>query len=233
MQATPLLTIQNLGRQVSDRWLWRGVSFELTAGERLGLVAPSGAGKTLLLRSMVLLDPVQEGQITFRGKALHHWTLPVLRRQMVYLPQRATAFAGTVQENLQRVMQLQANRDSSPRPDAVDPEAQVEGTLEKNQRILDWLQQLGRGPDFLHRQAQQLSGGETQLLALVRALQLDPEVLLLDEPTASLDADTTLQVEALLNTWLQRGQRACVMTSHDRHQIDRFTTRQLDLRRFR
>lgn len=233
MQATPLLTIQNLGRQVSDRWLWRGVSFELAAGERLGLVAPSGAGKTLLLRSMVLLDPVQEGQITFRGKVLHDWALPVLRRQMVYLPQRATAFAGTVQENMRQVMQLQANRDSLPRPDAVDPEAQAEGTPGKNQRILDWLQQLGRGPDFLHRQAQQLSGGETQLLALVRALQLDPEVLLLDEPTASLDADTTLQVEALLHTWLQRGQRACVMTSHDRHQIDRFTTRQLDLRGFR
>jgi putative ABC transport system ATP-binding protein len=232
VQEQAVLSIQNLGRQVSGRWLWRGVSFDLKPGDRLGLVAPSGAGKTLLLRSIVLLDPVQEGQISFQGKDLKAWDLPSLRRQMVYLPQRATAFPGTVWDNLQRALTLKVNQGKTPHADG-RARGEGEAKFPADHRILSWLQQLGRSEDFLTLQAQQLSGGETQILALLRSLQLDPQVLLLDEPTASLDADTTDQVEALLQTWLQDGNRACLITSHDRHQIERFTTRQLDLREFR
>ena len=236
-QEQALLSIQDLGRRVSERWLWRGVSFNLHGGERLGLVAPSGVGKTLLLRSIVWLDPVQEGQITFRDRDLKDWALPHLRRQMVYLPQRATAFPGTVNENLQRILKLQVNQHSDPRsnhpPSGSIPNEKGSKKNPSDPRLLPWLQDLGRSPDFLQRQAQQLSGGETQILALLRALQLDPQVLLLDEPTASLDADTTDQVETLLHDWLREGDRACLITSHDRQQIERFTTRQIDLREFR
>jgi len=227
-QGQTVLSIQKLGRQVAGHWLWRGVSFDLKPGERMGLVAPSGAGKTLLLRSIVLLDPVQEGQIAFQGKPLRDWHLPSLRRQMVYLPQRATAFPGTVQDNLQQALQLKVNQ------------AQGSGLAQDdakqwraNSRILHWLQQLGRRQDFLQLQAQQLSGGETQILALLRALQIDPQVLLLDEPTASLDAETTDKVETLLQDWLQAGNRAFLLTSHDQQQIQRFTTRTLDLTELR
>jgi putative ABC transport system ATP-binding protein len=223
-----LLALHHLGRQMADRWLWRGVTFTLQPGERVGLVAHSGAGKTLLLRSIVGLDPVQEGHITFAGKSPQAWGQPVLRRQMVYLPQRATAFPGTVEENLQRVFQLAVNQ-----PDRT-PSTYPSGDRGYDRdRSLTWLQCLGRGADFLSLQAARLSGGETQILALLRALQLNPLVLLLDEPTASLDAETTNQVEALLADWLQEGDRACLLTSHDRQQIERFTNRQIFLAEFR
>ena len=78
----------------------------------------------------------------------------------------------------------------------------------------------------------QLSGGEAQILALVRALQLEPTILLLDEPTASLDAKTTAQVEALLKNWLHDRDRACILTSHDSAQIDRVTHWQLPLEKY-
>jgi putative ABC transport system ATP-binding protein len=224
---TGLLSVQNLGRQVAGRWLWRGVSFTLPAGERLGLVAPSGAGKTLLMRSLVLLDPVQAGQITFAGKSPVAWSLPMLRRQMVYLPQRATAFPGTVEANLKQVFQLGVNR---PGPGSGKSAGSHRGY--NRDQVLTWLHQLGRSADFLGLQAAQLSGGEGQILALLRALQLAPRLLLLDEPTASLDGDTTHQVEALLYDWLQVGDRACLLTSHDRQQIERFTTQQLNLKEF-
>ncbi|MFQ4140149.1 ATP-binding cassette domain-containing protein [Nodosilinea sp. PGN35] len=212
----PLLSVENLGRQLSHRWLWRGVSFELRSGDWMGLVAPSGAGKTLLLRNLVLLDPIQQGAVSFEGKTPIEWGLPAYRSRVMVVPQRAIAFEGTVQANLQQVFDLGVY--SQRRFDSI--------------RIQAWLDKLGRSASFLQLQGSRLSGGEAQILALLRALQLDPQVLLLDEPTASLDAATTAQVEALLRDWLQEPGRACILTSHDTEQIHRVTNRQLNLGEF-
>ncbi|MBE9156644.1 ATP-binding cassette domain-containing protein [Nodosilinea sp. LEGE 06152] len=227
-----LLSVEGLGRQLGDRWLWRGVNFELFSGDCVGLVAPSGAGKTLLMRNLVLLDPLQQGEVRLEGKPLSAWSLPAYRSRVMYVPQRATPigilvssrvanaarseFDGTVQDNLKQVFELGVHRQRQFDPDIIHT----------------WLARLGRGPEFLSLQGARLSGGEAQILALLRSLQLDPQVLLLDEPTASLDAATTASVEALLHDWLQHPHRACLMTSHDAEQIHRFTHRQLDLRDF-
>lgn len=209
----PLLIVNHLGRDLGGHWLWRGVNFTLTAGDCLGLVAPSGAGKTLLMRNLVGLDPLQQGEVFYDGRALGDWSLPTYRTQVMYVPQRATAFAGTVEDNLRQVFTLGVYRQR---------------TFDR-QRLVDWLHQLGRDTDFLQRQGSQLSGGEAQLLALLRVLQLDPQILLLDEPTASLDNATTARVEALIDTWLQQPNHACLLTSHDMEQIKRVTHGQLYL----
>ncbi|PSR15909.1 ABC transporter [filamentous cyanobacterium CCP3] len=219
-----LLSVENLGRQLGDRWLWRGVSFDLFAGDCLGLVAPSGAGKTLLMRNLVMLDPIQRGTVRFGGKTPSQWGLPAYRSRVMYVPQRAVSIEnvaqnvleGTVQDNLMQVFEL-----------GVYHQRQFDFTL-----IQTWLIQLGRGPEFLNLQGTRLSGGEAQILALLRALQLSPQVLLLDEPTASLDAATTARVEALLLDWLRHPHRACILTSHDAEQIHRFTQRRLNLGEF-
>ncbi|WP_225885226.1 ATP-binding cassette domain-containing protein [Leptolyngbya sp. KIOST-1] len=219
-----MLSVENLGRQVGDRWLWRGVSFELATGDCVGLVAPSGAGKTLLMRNLVLLDPPQRGEVRFEGKTPREWGVPAYRRRVMYLPQRAVALEnggqnaleGTVQDNLMQVFELGGHSQHQ-----FDPAT-----------IHTWLTQLGRGPEFLKLQGGRLSGGEVQILALLRALQLNPQVLLLDEPTASLDAATTARVEALLHDWLRHPHRACLLTSHDTEQVHRVTHRQLNLAEF-
>ncbi|MBW4462788.1 MAG: ATP-binding cassette domain-containing protein [Nodosilinea sp. WJT8-NPBG4] len=212
----PLLAVENLSRQLSERWLWRGVSFELVPGDCVGLVAPSGAGKTLLMRNLALLDPIQQGDVRFEGKTPSEWGLPTYRSQVMMVPQRAIALDGTVQDNLAQVFDLDIYRQRR-----FDP------TI-----LQTWLQKLGRGPDFLNLQGTRLSGGEAQIMALLRALQLNPRVLLLDEPTASLDAATTAQVESLLHDWLQHSSRACLLTSHDTEQIRRVTHRQINLGEF-
>jgi putative ABC transport system ATP-binding protein len=193
--------------------LWHDLDFDLQPGDRLGLGGASGAGKTLLLRQLALLDPLPCGSILLQGLSPTDWTPPLYRAQVILLSQRAVAFDGSVEDNLRHPFNWAAHRDRR-----FDRE-----------RIVRWLQLLGREASFLELGAEHLSGGESQLLALLRALQLDPLILLLDEPTASLDAATTGRVEDLLGQWLAEGDRACLLTSHDAAQIERFTTRRLEL----
>ena len=91
---------------------------------------------------------------------------------------------------------------------------------------------LGRSADFLERSTDQLSGGERQIVSCLRSLQLSPQVLLLDEPTASLDNTATKQLETLIAQWQHADpQKACIWTSHDPAQIERVTDRAIVLSR--
>ncbi|MEA5442289.1 ABC transporter ATP-binding protein [Cyanobium gracile] len=211
-----LLSARGLQRQLGHRLVWSQLDLELAADDRLGLVAPSGAGKTLLLRTLALLDPPQAGRFSLLGRPPAAWGLPRWRAMVSYLAQRPVAAGGTVEANLRAPWRFRERRGP------------VGWSYE---RITSWLAALGRDPSFLSYDAERLSGGELQLLALLRVLQFDPTVLLLDEPTASLDGATTAAVEALLIAWLGAGPRAAVLISHDSDQIERFATRILELQR--
>jgi putative ABC transport system ATP-binding protein len=96
--------------------------------------------------------------------------------------------------------------------------------------VIELLSELGRLEDFLERQAVQLSGGEAQMVAVVRALQLDPLALLLDEPTASLDPHGAERLESLINDWQAADeQRALLLTSHNQDQVARVTRETMNL----
>ena len=185
-------------------------------GDRLGVLGPSGAGKTVLLRAIALLDPLDEGSIRWDGGAVRGEAVPEYRKQVIYLHQRPALLEGTVEDNLRHPFTLAAHRDR-----AFDPG-----------RAEDLLARLGRDRGFLAKNSRDLSGGESQLVGLIRALQLDPAVLLLDEPTASLDPATTAAVEGMLGDWLaaEPDGRALVWVSHDAEQARRMTGRRLYLR---
>ena len=99
-------------------------------------------------------------------------------------------------------------------------------------RAASLVAQAGRADDFLDKLASELSGGEAQITALIRVLQLAPEVLLLDEPTASLDPDSTRAIEALVHAWFgaEPQRHASVWVSHDRAQAARMSKRHLTMR---
>lgn len=211
-----LLSVEGLGRQVQNRWIWQGVSFELYPGERLAVVGASGTGKSLLLRALAGLDPVQKGLIVFKGQSSESWLMPQYRAQIIYLHQRPALLEGTVEENIRYAYKLAAHRHK----------------VYNRKQILTYLELLGRTADFLERPTAALSGGESQIVAFLRALQLSPCVLLLDEPTASLDAETTRCLESLVHTWqVEHTERAYIWTSHDPTQIQRVTDRQITLNR--
>lgn len=198
------------------RTLWRNLDLSLHAGERLGITGPSGSGKTLLLRTLAGLEPLQSGELKLDGRALAHWSMPAYRARVVYVPQRPALREGTVEAALRAPFAFRLHRGHA------FPEGRVH-TL---------LQALGRDDSFLRQRAERLSGGEAQIAVMLRALLIDPDILLLDEPTASLDAATVAIIEQLITHWIaEQPDRACLWTSHDRAQLERVTDRLLTLER--
>jgi UDP-glucose/iron transport system ATP-binding protein len=213
-----LLRAQEIGRRApnSDRWLLQDVSIDICPGERLAIVGPSGSGKSLLLRALALLDGIDAGKIEFRRQPAASTSVPDYRRNVSYLHQRPALFEGTVESNLQKPFSLKIHRNR--RYD--------------RERVLDLLRAVGREDSFLQKASIQLSGGEAQIAALIRAIQLEPSILLLDEPTAALDQETAAAAERLVNEWLKRAEdlRAMVLVSHDLSQAERMSNRRLEIR---
>lgn len=190
------------------------VQMEIFPGDRIAVVGPSGSGKTLLLRSLALLDPVDEGEIRWKDARIPGHEVPSFRRHASYLSQRPALYPGTVEDNFRLPFMLNVYR----------------GRLFDRSRILNWLAKLDRDASFLEQSHYDLSGGERQIVALLRSLQLDPSILLLDEPTASLDKNTTYALENILDNWINEVKaRAAVWVSHDLDQIRRVTNKQFHM----
>jgi putative ABC transport system ATP-binding protein len=208
-----MLDAQHLGRRHPDgqRWLLDDVSLSVDAHERVGVTGPSGSGKTLLLRTAALLDPIDRGQVLWRGTPVRHHRVPAFRAEVIYLHQRPALAADAVEAALRQPFQLTTHRHRA---------------FDRSWAI-DRLAELGREESFLQKLVRDLSGGEAQIVALLRAIQLNPAVLLLDEPTAAMDPAATLAVESLIDRWLSQPgtSRAIVWVSHDAEQTARMTQR--------
>ncbi len=212
--AQPVLQARALRFDIGDRLLWHDLDLTLAPGERLAIAGPSGSGKTLLLRTLAALEPIQSGEILFQGRPLADWPMPEYRAHVVYLPQRPALPEGKVEAALQAPFHFQVRQHRS------FPEEQAR----------ELLQMLGRDATFLQQRTDRLSGGEGQIVAMLRALLTAPDVLLLDEPTASLDPEAVAAIEDLIANWLhEKPERGCVWTSHDRQQLERNSDRVLSL----
>lgn len=207
----PLITAVGVSR-TDDRTgtlLLQPLQFTLAAGERLAITGPSGSGKSVLLRTLALLDAPHAGEVHWQGAAVTAAHITAYRSQVCYIAQQPALLDGNVEYNLRYPYSLKVHATACFQRDAA----------------LQLLAKAGKPAGFLGKQASELSGGESQVLALVRALQLNPQVLLLDEPTAALDPDSARQVEALVDAWFDAS-RALIWVSHDPAQAQRVSNRQ-------
>ena len=177
----------------------------------MALVGATGSGKSLVLRALALLDPVDQGEVLWMGKSINDSLVPEFRSHVLYLQQRSPVSEGTVEDNLKVPFSLRQRSESSfPR-----------------ERATRLLASLGRDEGFLASRTANLSGGERQIVALLRALLVDPTVLLLDEPSAALDPEATSALEGLVDSWFTGApaERAYFWVSHDRGQAERVADR--------
>lgn len=169
------------------QWALRGVTLEVSPGERVALVGLSGAGKSTLVNLIARFYDPAEGRVEIDGWDLRRVTLRSLRRQIGLVPQETVLFRGTIRENI-----------AYARPHATMEEVLAAATAANAH---DFIAALPQGYDtLLGDDGLQLSGGQRQRLAIARALLNDPRLLIFDEATSALDSES----EALIQEALDR-----------------------------
>ena len=176
------------------------VDLQAQRGECICIMGRSGSGKSVLLRLVADLDP-GEGTVLLDGVDRNAGSGPAWRRRVVYQAAEPAWWGATVAEHFPAGMR---------------------------EPLAGWLGEVGLPGDILDADITRLSTGERQRLALLRSLARKPQVLLLDEPTASLDPATTLAVEALLSRRLAQG-LAILMVTHSAEQARRIGHHRFDM----
>ena len=212
----PIVEAIGLSRSVETNsgtiTLLDSVDLAIGPADRVGFAGPSGSGKSLTLRAIAMLDPVDRGEVLWRRSSVAPSRVPEFRRDICYVPQRMATFEGTVRETLQVPFRL----------------ASWTSRKYDEQEVVRLLATLKRAPSFLDKTARELSGGESQVVRLLLSLSADPSVLLLDEPTAAMDGEMAGDVETLIQTWVDAASsRAFIWISHSEEQLARVANRRV------
>jgi subfamily B ATP-binding cassette protein HlyB/CyaB len=182
------VTIRGLGFRYSPEhpWLFRGIDLSLKPGKLTVLTGPSGSGKSTLSKLLLGFYQTEEGRIEIDGRDLRHFSANELRQNFGMVPQETYLFSGTIYENL-----IAANPNAG-FPDIVQ--------AAKIAEIHDVIEKLPKGYNTeIGEHGVGLSGGQKQRLAIARAVLKRPKILILDEPTSSLDQATAEQFAQTVN----------------------------------
>lgn len=208
---SPVLNVENLakrfptGKQGVFVNAVNGVNFSIAPGETLGMVGESGSGKSTIGRAIMRLTEPTEGKITFDGRditAIPEGQMRALRRdmQMVFQdPWSALNPRMRIGDLIAEPMKLHLDLSKS----------------ERKNKTVDLANRVHLRPDFLRRHSSDLSGGQLQRVCIARAIATNPKLIVLDEPTSSLDLSVRAEILDLLNEIREQTSAAMLFISHD------------------
>ena len=183
----------------SDVAVLKGISFDVAAGRKIALVGQSGAGKSTIVQLLMHYYPIGSGQITIDGRNLDSFNITELRKNIAIVPQEVMLFGGTILENIQYG-----------KPGATEAE------IREAARKANALQFIDVFPEgfqtIVGERGIKLSGGQRQRIAIARAILKDPAILILDEATSSLDAESERLVQEALDELMQN--RTTIIIAH-------------------
>jgi ABC-type methionine transport system ATPase subunit len=211
------LEVRSLSKSIGQAKILKGIDLTVERGEILGLVGPTGSGKTTLLRLINLLDEPSTGCILFDGRMVSgkpERELLSARRKMAMVFQKPVMFKASVADNVSYGLRMRGLVDAA---DAAGEKMSV------SDRVEEALAAVGLS-GYERRDANTLSGGETQRIALARALILQPELLLLDEPTANLDPGSAASIDSLLQS-LAGSRTTVILATHNMQQCRKLASR--------
>ena len=190
----------------------RGVSFQVTAGERFGIVGESGCGKSTLLRLLAGLDRPTSGRVVVEGTDI----APLPERRLRFLRDRLQMVFQDPMSSLDPRMRVR---------DIVAEPLVAQGSRAPQARVIELLTEVGLSEAAVHRYPHQFSGGQRQRISMARALAPSPGILLADEPVSALDVSVRAQVLNLISDLVDELHLTLVFVSHDlsvvRHLCDR------------
>jgi len=200
-----LITIVGLHMVFGEKDVLKDINLQIRRGEIFALVGPSGSGKTTFLRILDFFERPQKGNVEFNG--METSGIMNIRRRMSLLFQTPAIFNKSVHENVAYGLKVRG----------IDKK-----TIEKKVgEALDIVGLLG----FENQNARTLSGGEAQRMAFARAIVYDPEVLLLDEPTANLDPANVMKIEEIIKRIRKERETTILLATHNIPQVKRIADR--------
>ncbi len=191
-----IFRLEKVSYQSGGNDVLRDIDLEFEKNRITLVTGPSGSGKTTLLKILGMLISPSSGKIFYGDKPLDDYEPSQFRSTAMLVGQKPYLVQGTVRDNLNLPFTLRSNRDKDVSDD----------------KFLQYLHRLDLDDDFIRKQSKKISGGEAQRMALVRALVLEPETLLLDEPTAALDIASEEKVVNLLSEL--KGKKTVIVVTH-------------------
>jgi len=212
----PVICVHNLSVGYSGAEALQNASFEVHAGDYVGLVGPNGAGKTTLIKTLLRLMEFETGSIEILGKDIHSFSD---WHKIGYLPQRASRFNPLFPATVREVVRLGLlSQKTYPRKFSGEDDGKIRQALD------------GLGiADLEERLVGELSGGQQQRVLLARALVSGPEILILDEPSTALDPQTKENFFELMKALNATRGITILLITHDVGQIGRYASKMLYL----
>jgi len=204
-----LLKVERLHHSYGKAEILKNIDLGVERGEVFVTIGPTGSGKTTLLRLVGLMERPTSGYIYFDGHQVNNSERQRLeiRRRMAMVSQKPAVFNASVFDNVAYGLKIRKENGASLR-----------------HKVMNALETVGLS-GYERRDARTLSGGETQRVALARAIVIEPELLLLDEPTANLDPVSTSHIEKLVTDVIKKSDMTVMMSTHDMFQGQRLAHR--------